>query len=346
MMCKKPNGDDTYDCRGMGLFTSLALYLSHPDFNTLTSGDSCWFSNASISIAWILYYGPVILFVLLAGVILLFEQQRMSQISGGMKETLKAREKLISSTRIVTITYSLYQSLVILFWIADVYFTTEKESQLSIFVNNFSALFHGAKGLIDLISWIAINHPHMLLGKFGGPAAGDLRASSEDDGDEYEYQPQLNIELRKEVLHFTTRGIIASATHCSQRENETPEVLEHHPQAMAQKKRTMKLVKLRIHDLGMSIRFNDYEPLTFQSIRRGFGIDDDTYNASFSRTCHERIQSGGASGAFMFFTADYYFIVKSVTKPERATLLKMLMPYKQHMQVSSVEYLNKATKRI
>lgn len=293
---------------GFGLVSAIALGLSETNYN-VTQGDLCWFRDADFSIAGVLYYSVVIVFALGAITILILEH-RVHDIPGGMKQALKARARTIRSIRIATLAYSIYQLLALSLWIAD-------ESSKAQIIRNTSAFVHGSKGVINLISWFAINGcPKWLEGSWDLPSL--------DDDVDIELAPQLNTALRQEVLHFTSRGITAAACQAA----------------------TMKLhepvVTFRIHELGMSVKFNDYEPLVFYEMRRGFGLSETEYVESFTRTCHERMQkAGGSSGAFMYYTADYNFIVKSVTQSERAVLLRMLPRYLEHMQEHPKSHLTR-----
>lgn len=289
---------------------------------SLTLGNYCVFTDADILFSWTLYYGIVILLVLGTVGILLLEQRAHPKGSGRL-DTLRTREKVIRSIRFVTVANSIYQGICLVLWIAGVYYLERVRhiAALVDVVQNVTAMFTGLKGLIDLISWIAINGVPQI---YSGSTHGDLPIRQ--DSFEEEMEAQLNVALRQEVLFFTTRGIIAAT-------------------ANAEKTRSKrKVVKLCIHELCLRIRFNDYAPATFSEIRQGFKLTQKSYLDSFSRTCHERIQQkagGGSSGAFMFYTADYNYIVKSVTREERRVLLRMLPSYLEHLKRNPNSYLTR-----
>jgi hypothetical protein len=77
-------------------------------------------------------------------------------------------------------------------------------------------------------------------------------------------------------------------------------------------------------------KFLDYEPHLFGSLRRLHGINDDDYVASLSRTRREKFGEG-ASGAFLYFSTDERFIVKTLTKSEAEVLLSMVHDYVSYM---------------
>jgi len=239
---------------------------------------------------------------------------------GGMNEALKAKKDVIRSARIFTVTYIVYQIVLIALWGADVSFLWRHPVALGK-VRSFASFIQTARGFIDLVIWITINGVPRL-------DCQSSRWSEVFDGDRYsdvdiDLQPQLNVALRKEVLHFTTRGVVAASSN-------SPMITDGR-----------SVVRLRLHELGMTVRFDDYQPEHFRDIRQGFGINETLYRKSFMTTCHERIESGGSSGAFMFYTADYSFLVKSVTKSERNVLLRMLPAYIRHMKGNQDSHLTR-----
>ncbi|KAL4108994.1 hypothetical protein PRIC1_000701 [Phytophthora ramorum] len=300
---------------GVGAVFAFLLWVSDVEFDPKIQ--SC-FVDETVANELVVYYVVVILAVLCAVIFAVLETQ--THPFRGMKEALEAKKDVIRSARIFTVAYIIYQIILISFWSADVVFLSDHPRALQR-VRDASSFLQTAKGLIDLVIWVAINgSPHV-----------DCRASrlrETFDSDRYsdvdiDLQPQLNVALRKEVLHFTTRGVVAASSN-------TPMVTDGR-----------RVVHLRLHELGMTVCFDDYSPSSFRDIRQGFGINETLYRKAFLATCHERLQSGGSSGAFMFYTADYSFLVKSVTTSERNVLLDMLPPYIQHMKQNPDSHLTR-----
>ncbi|POM61395.1 Phosphatidylinositol-4-phosphate 5 kinase-like protein, partial [Phytophthora palmivora] len=301
---------------GVGALFAAQLWVSNVDFDPKVH-PSC-FVNESVANELIVYYVVVILAVLCAVIFAVLETQ--THPFRGMKEALEAKKDVIRSARIFTVAYIIYQIILISFWIADVVFLSDHPSALQL-VRDASSFLQTAKGLIDLVIWVAINgSPHVdcRTGRFRETFDSDRYSDVDID-----LQPQLNVALRKEVLHFTTRGIVAASSN-------TPMVTDGR-----------RVVHLRLHELGMTVCFDDYSPSSFRDIRQGFGINETLYRKAFLATCHERLQSGGSSGAFMFYTADYSFLVKSVTTSERNVLLDMLPAYIRHMKKSPDSHLTR-----
>ena len=81
-----------------------------------------------------------------------------------------------------------------------------------------------------------------------------------------------------------------------------------------------------------SFRFKDFCPSFFKEIRGLCGVDEDEYSSVFTSTTKERF-SEGRSGAFMFFSANQKYIVKTTFKADMCSLYRILPKY--------VEYLRK-----
>uniref|UniRef100_A0AAV1UIN5 PIPK domain-containing protein n=1 Tax=Peronospora matthiolae TaxID=2874970 RepID=A0AAV1UIN5_9STRA len=301
---------------GVGCLFAALLWLSSVAFDPKIHA-SCFVDETDPN-ELAVYYVVVILAVLCAVIFAVLETQ--THPFKGMKEALKAKRDVIRSARIFTVAYIIYQLFLISFWIADVLFLRDHHVALQR-VRDASSFLQAAKGLIDLVIWVAINGPPQVDCRAG-------RLSTTFDTDRYsdvniDLQPQLNVALRKEVLHFTTRGIVAASSN-------TPMVTDGR-----------RVVHLRLHELGMTVCFDDYSPTSFRDIRHGFGINEILFRKAFLATCHEKLESGGSSGAFMFYTADYSFLVKSVTTSERNVLLNMLPAYISHMKQNSDSHLTR-----
>ncbi|GLD93142.1 hypothetical protein PINS_up001734 [Pythium insidiosum] len=299
---------------GLGSLFAGALWFSGVQLYS-PADPHCYITEHDTALM-LLYYTVVVLSVLVALGFSVLENQ--SYPHGGMKQALQAKKDVIRSARIFTLAYIVYQIVLITLWIADLA-TQQAHSWRHAPIRDLSSLLQTSKGLIDLVIWISMNGVPCL---HATPRA-DLESDRDSDID-VDLQPQLNVALRKEVLHFTTRGVVAASAN-------THRVLD-----------SRRVVRLRLHELGMAVRFDDYHPRVFRDIRRGFGIDEMQYRASFLATCHERIEAGGgSSGAFMFYTADYMYLVKTITPQERAVLLRMLPAYIAHMRANPSSHLSR-----
>nr|CCA14757.1 phosphatidylinositol 4phosphate 5kinase (PIPKD3/GPCRPIPK) putative [Albugo laibachii Nc14] len=317
-----------------GALVGLGLWLSDSEIHRNRQVENCAINETDTE-SLLVYYSIVIICVLSAVAFSVLEKR--SHTFAGMREALHVKKDVIQIARISTFTYLVYQVVVISLWLA--YVIAEHYRSVSTTIRTQSALsfLQTSRGVVDLIIWLSVtgvssnsdrrSRKELTSAPLGLHQSEENNHSIRDDDDfsdvDIDLEPQLNVALRKEVLHFATRGIVAASSNASKMSS------------------SRRVVHLRLHELGMTVRFADYHPLSFQDMRQGFGIKETLYRKSFLSTCHERIQSGGSSGAFMFYTADYSFIVKTVTKSERNVLLRMLPDYIQYMKENPMSHLTR-----
>lgn len=85
-------------------------------------------------------------------------------------------------------------------------------------------------------------------------------------------------------------------------------------------------------DGSQDASFTDFAPLAFEKVRRAYGVSDLELKSSLDATDLDSIKGGaGKSGAFFLLTSDSRFVVKTLTKEEKETLLKILFKYVGHV---------------
>jgi 1-phosphatidylinositol-4-phosphate 5-kinase len=77
-------------------------------------------------------------------------------------------------------------------------------------------------------------------------------------------------------------------------------------------------------------RFRDFCPKYFAEVRAMHSITAADYARSFETTCRERF-SEGRSGAFMFYSSDQRYIVKTMTREESLALHSIMPLYVAHL---------------
>lgn len=87
----------------------------------------------------------------------------------------------------------------------------------------------------------------------------------------------------------------------------------------------------RIASPRSSFVFTDFSPKRFARIRHLCGITVDDYVHSFTHTTMPRF-SEGKSGAFIYFSSDYKYIVKTTTATEFEKLLQILPSYESYLR--------------
>jgi hypothetical protein len=77
-------------------------------------------------------------------------------------------------------------------------------------------------------------------------------------------------------------------------------------------------------------RFKDFMPRLFARIRKIHNINVDEYARAFEATCREKF-SEGRSGAFMFYSSNQRYIVKSTTKEDLSALRDIMPSYTSYL---------------
>ena len=85
--------------------------------------------------------------------------------------------------------------------------------------------------------------------------------------------------------------------------------------------------------IPVSFEFREYKSYLFSEIRLLCEINDEEYANSFRSITKERF-SEGASGAFMFFSSDEKYIVKTTSFQELKSLLEILPAYVSHLNAN------------
>ncbi|KAG1685880.1 hypothetical protein DVH05_007646 [Phytophthora capsici] len=89
-----------------------------------------------------------------------------------------------------------------------------------------------------------------------------------------------------------------------------------------------------------SIRFTPYKPQAFAELRQAFGIKAVDFMKSFQTSTKPNI-SEGASGAFMFFSGDKKYIVKSMAEEEARFLCEIAEKYAEYLTLNPSSLITK-----
>lgn len=88
--------------------------------------------------------------------------------------------------------------------------------------------------------------------------------------------------------------------------------------------------RFRLKSVPNDFIFKDYLPQLFAEVRETCGIDPQEYADAFQKTTKEKF-SEGRSGAFLYFSADQKYIVKTTTKSENQALLDVMKEYLSYL---------------
>ncbi|RHY25276.1 hypothetical protein DYB32_008409 [Aphanomyces invadans] len=193
--------------------------------------------------------------------------------------------------------------------------------------------------------WFVINSPQLITTKW---------LDFSEDGIDTNISAQLNTSLQSDLLEYTVRGMLraiyesdeivaAAATEDANGQRPAPRLSIDSATSMSSMRLTvvdtMPQTKARVQKKGVktplppakrSVHFVNYRPSTFASLRSHFQLKTDDFVASFEEATKPSI-SEGASGAFMFFSKDMRFIVKSMVEAEAWFLVKIAPDYRNYM---------------
>lgn len=81
-----------------------------------------------------------------------------------------------------------------------------------------------------------------------------------------------------------------------------------------------------------AVNFTGYDPYQFYRIRRASGVSEREFMDAFSETVKERLQDGGASGAFFFFSKGERFMAKSCSEAELLNIRRNVHTYADYFE--------------
>jgi 1-phosphatidylinositol-4-phosphate 5-kinase len=226
-------------------------------------------------------------------------------LRGGMEETFKTRIGVVKVLAMIVLAYSAYWSVV------GSIFATLPGNDSKALARLFSFLLCGGRGIVALAIWFATQDAIKRL----TTSKKKMRAQARADA-----QANINTALRREVVYYTTTGIV-EATKLAKEDCEDDNLDSH----------TVQTVKLKKqHNQNETVDFINYAPVCFTKLRHHFGIDNESYIASMSETAKERF-SEGKSAAFLYFTGDKRFVIKTCTDEECVFFQTIIDEYTKHM---------------
>lgn len=81
-----------------------------------------------------------------------------------------------------------------------------------------------------------------------------------------------------------------------------------------------------------AVNFTGYDPYQFYRIRKASGVSEREFMEAFSETVKERLQDGGASGAFFFFSKGERFMAKSCSEDELMNIRVNINTYADYFE--------------
>ncbi|KAG1711740.1 hypothetical protein DVH05_008983 [Phytophthora capsici] len=191
---------------------------------------------------WILYHICVVVYLLFGVACMIYVRSRLRR---GLEETFEVRRRVLSNGMLTCAVFISWSFLMICLFAMTNTVTVKAVLGQNLFKEliDLSAFLHASRGCVNIIVWIVVNAPyfpslyaedpvHSTLqspygngvtanGSFspGGDSSGCTETSERKqqlDTHKHEERlmnPQLNVALRKQMIHMATNGIIESVQH-------------------------------------------------------------------------------------------------------------------------------------
>ncbi len=368
---------------GLGLITAITLY--NEGLAGTSTADICWVIDEDTGDVWgrnmnaiIFLYSWMCFYFIISIVVFVMT---ICRLNGGLKSTYQSRKYVLTRTSTILCIFMIYWAVMGMLYVFGV-INPEAENPKEEARNNAATgiiwALLPAKGFITAIVWFSVNSlPSFLYHSLSreGRAKLETKRLRFVGGD---FSPQLNKALRREVLHFTTKGIIEAV---SRNPNRPPsnwamnalasnrvvaefdielEDKEHHQLSADDNRNIIDVEAADPKDpiaagwkccastfetatkieTTRRVKFKDYYPHVFARIRAAFGVSVGSYVKSLKKTAKEKL-SAGASGAFMFFTRDGKYLVKSCSEDELKCLLRILVHYADYLVKNKASFLTR-----
>lgn len=307
-----------------------------------------------------------------------------SRFRNGIAATIQNRQNLLREGSLTTIVLVIYLcftwSVYGAYWIVH---TDDLRMWLS---HSFSFML-SYRGVVPFILWSICNQPtkkkkrktmvahkqasasddteetwspignHAVVSEHQAPGSID-DALDEDIDDEDDARPQLNVALLKELVFYTTQGIVQAVRLTSSSEksdgvfthqqcNQTSNIFETQSASnffsttyVTDASRNFILRPSPLASSSSRCKFTAFHPVEFKKIRELFSIHDNEFISSLF-TCTTPKVSEGASGSFMFSSYDRSYIVKSLSHRESNFLHQILHSYIEYMTTNPGSFLTR-----
>ncbi|KAF0695071.1 Aste57867_14094 [Aphanomyces stellatus] len=287
---------------------------------------------------WVAFFSWMVLFYAFAFYVL---GTSLKRLRTGLSKTMETRKGMLRDGALSIISYTLYWTVTFSLYAAS-YTPGNADALRENPVFKLYCYVLAGRGVVTFFLWFVINSPVLVLTKW-------LHFSQE--GIDTNISAQLNTSLQNDLLEYTVKGMLRAiresdegfndptASHRLSVQSSTESmsnirltVLDSAPRPPTSSAAALKAAHAKDTKKAMqrSVHFVNYRPGTFAQLRAHFHLRPDDFEASFEEATKPSI-SEGASGAFMFFSKDMRFIVKSMVESEARFLAKIAPDYRDHM---------------
>ena len=311
-----------------------------------TGMEICWIKPSATgrvnTLTWAIFYVPTAAYLLFGIAVVMYAFYRLGS---GLEETFMVRSRVLYDSLRYVLSYSAYWlvtfSIYITLWVMETR-QPDKTMQLVDLDGNLRlycafAVSLGLRAALDEVVWIYNNS---VLDRWRRRCRGDKQRPV--------VSADINEALRREVLIFTTSGIVHSVEVQAAAEEKKSLIPPspargHFPSSVsssaASRSSTTAIRRFILRRQATSpssttpVPFTDYAPHVFSHLRRHFNIRSSDYLRSI-RGNQDRMlarYTEGRSSAFFFYSEDGLYCVKTLTRSEIRELLRILPDYAAYM---------------
>ncbi|KAG6616460.1 phosphatidylinositol-4-phosphate 5 kinase-like protein [Phytophthora cinnamomi] len=322
-----------------GAFTGIIAAFV-PGIHGLADGNYCWTKRKTTKDpvdrdffhlnrgSWLLFYMWMILFYLSGIAVLVFGVKRLRS---GLRDTLQSRREMLRNGALSITSYTIYWTIVFIWYALSFQTRTTYDKNGNMPPSHIFRAFTftlSARGAIDYFVWFMINSPTLIRENW-------LKFSS--DSADKQFSAQLNTALQEELIYFTIEGMTRAVQIA---EDDLIRIRNRSPtQELVLGASDDEEIRRSTED-PTPIRFTPYKPQAFAELRQAFGIKASDFMKSFQTSTKPNI-SEGASGAFMFFSGDKKYIVKSMAEEEARFLCEIAEQYAEYLTLNPCSLITK-----
>ncbi|KDO30800.1 hypothetical protein SPRG_04701 [Saprolegnia parasitica CBS 223.65] len=288
---------------------------------------------------WSSFFIWMVIFYLFAFYVLFMGLKRLRH---GISKTMETRKGMLRDGALSIISWAVYWTIT--FTVYAVSFSANapvKDLRPSSLFKLYCYVVAG-RGIVTYFLWFMINPAEKIVPTWlqFSQASIDINVSA-----------QLNTSLQQDLLEYTVKGMtraieeadlehkLPSRRPTAQGSTDDPStdlrltIVANAVQASTTTKNHIQSPderKARRQTLS-HVKFTSYRPSTFAALRGHFDVTTEDFVKSFEEATKPSI-SEGASGAFLFFSKDMRFIVKSMVKAEARFLIKIAPEYVEYLK--------------
>ena len=298
-----------------------------------------------------IYFGPYLIAYLVSLTILIFAHTALRK---GLPNSDEIRKRVLKHSFMYVFIYALQWTIYAGLWFAQgiIFLHSNEENHFSMkrfWLAIIAAGVFGLNGVLDSFIWLWSGKSVFRFGHKDRKSKHSQQSNILSAREQLKLplisdpgimaRQKVNAALRRDAMVCTSLAILESVNvgNPSRDRSKRNSTVNQDSLPRLDSQRIYKKW-IRSPD-GTLFEFKDYAPEMFAQLRLFQSVEADSYSTAFRNiTKHDSEQellekfSDGKSGSFFYFSLDYRFIVKTVTKAELHFLQQILSHYYQHIK--------------